>query len=105
MTLSEAQKHEFKKVKRRLSAIQKMIKMDLKENQLPRTNDTSDFVATSEEMDTLCPKEWRVAMNKYMEQLKTFQAAMANGDQMAAGEAFQKILDSKVSCHKEFRQK
>ena len=105
MTLGEAQKHEFKQVKRRLSAIQKMIKADLKENQLPRAKDAADFVSTSEKMDALCPKAWREAMDDYMRRLSTFRTAVADADQKAVYDAFQQLLDSKVSCHKEFRQK
>jgi XXXCH domain-containing protein len=105
MTLSEAHKHEFKQVKRRLSAIQKMIKTNLRENQLPRAKDAADFVATSEEMNALCPKAWRMAMDNYMERLNVFQTTVTDGDQKAIADAFQQILDSKVTCHKAFRQK
>jgi XXXCH domain-containing protein len=105
MTLSEGQKHEFKQVKRRLSAIQKMIKMDLKEDQLPQKKDVSDFVATSGEMNALCPKEWRASMDDYMNRLQKFQDTLIGGDPKAVNDAFRSVLDGKVSCHKEFRQK
>lgn len=105
MTMGEQQKHAFKQVKRRLSAIQKMLKMDLKDDQLPRAKDVSDFVAASEEMETFCPKAWRKAMDRYMDRLRQFQTAMAGRDLQTITDVFQKVVDGKVACHKEFRKK
>jgi XXXCH domain-containing protein len=105
MPMSEQQQHEFKLVKRRLSAIQLAIKADLKNNQLPQVRDVTDFVTTSEEMDDLCQNEWRSTMDDYIDRLKQFQTAMAGRDLEAADNAFHELLNCKVSCHKEFRQK
>ena len=50
MSMGEQQQHDFKLVKRRLSAIQKVIKLDLKDGKLPTPADAADFVATSQAM-------------------------------------------------------
>lgn len=105
MAMNKQQQQEFKLVKRRLSAIQKIIKMDFKDGQLPRAKDTADFVATSEDMDRLCQNEWQTAVDAYMDWLKQFQTAIAGADLQAASDAFQRLLNCKISCHKEFRQK
>jgi len=105
MAMNEQQQQEFKLVKRRLSAIQKTIKMDFKDGQLPQAKDAADFVATSDEMDRLCQNEWRTAVDDYMDRLKKFQTAMADADLQASSDAFQELLNCKISCHKKFRQK
>ncbi len=103
MTMGEQQRHEFKLVKRRLSAIQKVIKMDLQAGQLPRPADAADFVSSSQAMADLGDRQWRVAMEAYMVNLAQFQSAMAEGDLQAVHGRFQDLLDAKVACHKEFR--
>jgi XXXCH domain-containing protein len=101
--MNEQQQHEFKMVKRRLSAVQRVIKMDLKDGQLPRQADAADFVASSQAMERLGDRRWRTAMDAYMVDLERFESAMANGDLQATHDCFQDLLDAKAACHKEFR--
>lgn len=103
MARSEQLQHEFKLVKRRLSALQKVLKTDLEDGRLPQKKDVAEFEATSREMDNLCEPGWRAAMDAYMQQLEEFQAAMAGGNLQTARARFQDLLDCKISCHKEFR--
>lgn len=103
MTLTEPQRHEFKQVKRRLSAIQKMIKTDLTDGQLPQQRDVADFIDTSEEMARLCIPQWRAAMGDYMQRLERFRTATSSGDLQAVRDGFQGLMESKVACHKAFR--
>ena len=105
MTMNKQQQDEFKSVKQRLSAIQLVIKKDLKDGRLPRVDDVDHFIATSREMDCLCLNEWRVAMDKYIDQLKQFETAMKNGEQQAIEDAFHELLERKNACHKGFRQR
>ena len=105
MTTNKKQQDEFKSVKQRLSKIQLAIKKDLKNGQLPQAGDVDQFTATSDEMDRLCQNEWRTPMDDYMNRLGQFQTVMKGRDLQAIEEAFQGLLDCKVSCHKEFRQK
>jgi XXXCH domain-containing protein len=105
MTTNKQQQDEFKSVKQRLSAIQLVIKKDLKDGRLPRVDDVDHFIATSREMDRLCLNEWRVAMDKYIDQLKQFETAMKNGEQQAIEDAFHELLECKNACHKGFRQR
>jgi len=101
--MDEHQQHEFKIVKRRLSAIQTTIKNDLHEGRHPQSRDVADFVAASREMENRCMGEWRAAMSAYMERLEQFQADVARGHIQDVSDSFQKLLDSKISCHKAFR--
>lgn len=105
MTINKKQQDEFKSVKQRLSTIQLAIKKDLKDGQLPQVEDVDRFTATSDEMDRLCQNEWRAAMDDYMDRLGQFQIVMKGRDLQAIKDAFQELLDCKVSCHKQFRQK
>ena len=95
--------HEFKLVKRRLSAIQRIIKDDLKEGRLPQPKDVIDFVASSKEMNDFCANEWPAAMSKYMDLLEEFQMATSGGNNQHINDRFKKLLESKISCHKTFR--
>jgi XXXCH domain-containing protein len=105
MTTNKHQQDEFKLVKQRLSAIQLIIKKDLKEGRLPRADDLDHFIATSREMDRLCQYEWRVAMDNYNDRLEQFETAMKNGELQAIKDAFHELLDCKNVCHKGFRQR
>ena len=105
MTINKEQQDEFKSVKQRLSTIQLAIKKDLKDGQLPQVEDIDQFTATSDEMNRLCQDEWRMAMDYYMDRLGLFQTAVKGRDLQAIEDAFQGLLDCKVSCHKEYRQK
>ena len=101
--MDKHQLHEFKLVKRRLSAIQRIIKDDLKEGRPPQPKDVIDFVASSEEMNDLCANEWPAAMDAYMDLLEQFQEAASGGSNQHINDRFQKLLESKISCHKAFR--
>lgn len=105
MTINKEQQDEFKSVKQRLSTIQLAIKKDLKAGQLPQLEDVEQFIATSDKMDRLGQNEWRTSMDDYMDRVRQFQTAMKGRDLQAIEDAFQGLLDCKVSCHKEFRQK
>ena len=105
MTMNKKQQNEFKSVKQRLSKIQLIIKKDLKDGKLPRVEDADQFAEISEEMERLCQNEWRMTMDDYMLRLEQFQTAMKGRELQAIKEAFQGLLDCKVSCHKNFRQK
>jgi len=105
MTTNKQQQDEFKSVKQRLSAIQLVIKKDLKDGRLPRVDDVDHFIATSREMDRLCLNEWRVAMDKYNNRLEQFETAIKNGELQAIEDAFHELLDCKNACHKGFRQR
>ena len=105
MTTNKQQQGEFKSVKQRLSAIQLVIKKDLKDGWLPRVDDVDHFIATSREMDRLCLNEWRVAMDKYINRLEQFETAMKNGELQAIEDTFHELLDCKNTCHKGFRQR
>lgn len=105
MTINKEQQDEFKSVKQRLSTIQLAIKKDLKAGQLPQVEDVEQFIATSDKMDRLGQNEWRTSMDDYMDRVRQFQTAMKGRDLQAIEDAFQGLLDCKVSCHKEFRQK
>ena len=105
MTMNKQQQDEFKSVKQRLSAIQLVIKKDLKENRLPRVDDLDHFIATSREMDRLCQDEWRIAMDKYIDRLEQFETAIKKGELQTIESAFHELLDCKNVCHKEFRQR
>jgi XXXCH domain-containing protein len=105
MTTNKQQQDEFKSVKQRLSAIQLIIKKDLKEGRLPRVDDLDQFIATSREMDRLCQYEWRAAMDNYIDRLEQFETAMKNGELQAIEDAFHELLDRKNVCHKDFRQR
>ena len=105
MTMDKYQLDEFKSVKQSLSAIQLVIKKELKDGRLPRVDDVNRFIATSREMDRLCQNEWRLAMNDYMDQLLQFETAIKNGELHVIEGAFHKLLDSKKACHTRFRQR
>jgi XXXCH domain-containing protein len=105
MTTNKKQQDEFKSVKQRLSAIQLVIKKDLKEGRLPMVDDLDHFIATSREMDRLCQSEWRLAMDNYIDRLEQFETAMKKGELPAIEDAFHELLDCKNVCHKEFRQR
>ena len=105
MTKDKQQNDEFKSVKQRLSAIQLVIKKDLKDGRLPRVDDVDHFIATSKEMDHLCRNEWRVAMDDYMDRLVQFETAIKSGELHVIEDAFLKLLDSKKACHTRFRQR
>lgn len=104
MSAIKQQQDEFKSVKQRLSAIQLVIKKDLKDGRFPRVDDLNHFIATSREMDRLCQNEWRVEMDNYMDRLDQLETAMKNNELQAIENAFHELLDCKISCHKEFRQ-
>lgn len=101
--MPEQKQHEFKLVKRRLSALQRILKTDFEEGRIPQTKDLAEFVDTSAEMDDLCEPEWRVAMDAYMEMLESFKNAISGGNTEKAQHRFQDLLTSKISCHKQFR--
>lgn len=103
--MNKKQQNEFKSVKQRLSKIQLVIKKDLKDDKLPGLEDAEQFIEISAEMDRLCQNEWRMTMDDYMLRLEHFQTAMKGRDLQTIKEAFQGLLDGKVSCHKKFRQK
>jgi XXXCH domain-containing protein len=104
MTTNKKHQDEFKSVKQRLSAIQLVIKRELKDGRLPRVDDVDHFIATSREMERLCQNEWRVAMDNYIDRLEVFGNAINNGELQAIENAFHELLDCKNACHKEFRQ-
>ena len=104
MSTIKQQQDEFKSVKQRLSAIQLVIKKDLKDGRLPRVDDLNHFIVTSREMDRLCQNEWRVEMDNYMDRLDQLETAMKNDELQAIENAFHRFLDCKKACHKEFRQ-
>jgi XXXCH domain-containing protein len=103
MALSDHQQHEFKLVKRRLSALQRALKTALEAGHLPRKIDAAEFEATSRDMNDLCEPGWQAAMVAYMNRLEKFHAAMADGNPKTVYDRFQELLDCKISCHKEFR--
>ena len=103
MTTDKGRQDEFTSVKQRLSAIQLVIKKDLKNGRLPRMDDADQFIATSREMDRLCQHDWRAAMDRYIDQLEQFETAMKSGDQQAIEDAFHELIENKNACHKEFR--
>lgn len=105
MTMNQQQQDEFKSVKQRLSAIQLVIKKDLKGGRFPRVDDVDHFIATYREMDRLCLNEWRVAIDKYIDRIKPFEIAMKNGELQAIDDAFHELLECKNACHKGFRQR
>ena len=105
MTTNKQQQDEFKSVKQRLSAIQLVIKKDLKDGRLPRVDNADHFIATSGEFGRLCQNEWRVAMDNYIDRLEQFETAMKNGKLQEIEGAFHGLLDCKNACHKEFRQR
>lgn len=92
-------------VKQRLSSIHKVIKLALKDDRLPQTDDTARFIATSEEVKRLSRHTWQTAMDDYMERLAQFQTAMKGKNLSTIKAAFQGLLNCKISCHKAFRQK
>ena len=104
MAMPEHKQQEFKLVKRRLSALQRILKTDLEEGRMPQAKDVAEFVETSAEMDDLCEPEWRTAMDEYMELLESFKAAISSGIREKARQRFQGLLTSKISCHKQFRK-
>ena len=99
----EQKQHVFKLVKRRLSALQRILKADLEEGRMPLAKDVAEFVETSAEMDDLCEPEWIPAMGEYMDLLDKFKNAVSGGNTEKARQRFQDLLTSKVSCHKQFR--
>ena len=103
MSIPEQKQHEFRLVKRRLSALQRILKTDLEEERMPQSKDVAEFVETSAEMDDLCEPEWRAAMDAYMELLESFETAIFSGNRDEAQLRFQDLLTSKISCHKQFR--
>jgi XXXCH domain-containing protein len=105
MTKNKQQQEKFKSVKQRLSAIQLVIKKDLKEGRLPVVEDLDHFVETSRQMDRLCQEEWRIAMDKYIDWLEQFETAIKKGELQAIESTFHELLDCKNICHKEFRQR
>ena len=105
MTTNKHQQDDFKSVKQRLSAIQLVIKKDLKDGLLPRVDDADHFIAASREMDRLCQNEWRAAMDSYIDRLEQFETVMKNGELQAIEDAFHDLLDCKNACHKDFRQR
>lgn len=105
MTKNKQQQEEFKSVKQRLSAIQLIIKKDLKQSRLPREDDLDHFIETSREMDRLCQDEWRVAMDNYVDRLEQFETTIKKGELQTIENAFHELLDCKNVCHKEFRQR
>ena len=105
MTTDKKRQDEFTSVKQRLSAIQLVIKKDLKDGRLPRMDDADQFIAASREMDRLCQNEWRAAMDRYIGQLEQFETAMKNGELQAVENAFHELIESKNTCHIEFRQR
>ena len=105
MATNKKQQDEFSRVKLRLSAIQLVIKKDLKDGRLPGTDDANRFIAASREMDQLCQNPWRAAMDSYIDRLKQFETALNSGEFQAVDEAFHELIDCKEACHKEFRQR
>ena len=105
MTSNKQQRDEFASVKQRLSAVQLVIKKSLKDGQLPMADDVDRFIATSREMNTLCKNEWRAAMDKYIDRLAQFEAAIENGERQAVDDAFHELIECKNTCHREFRQR
>ena len=105
MAKNKQQQEKFKSVKQRLSAIQLVIKKDLKEGRLPVVDDLDHFIETSRQMDRLCQDEWRVAMNNYINRLEQFETAIKKGELQASESAFHELVDCKNVCHKEFRQR
>ena len=103
MAMPEQKQHVFKLVKRRLSALQRILKTDLEEGRMPLAIDVAEFVETSAEMDDLCEPEWRTAMDAYMELLESFKSAVSGENTEKARQRFQDLLTSKISCHKQFR--
>ena len=105
MIMDEQRKKQFKDVKQRLSKIQLVIKKDLTDVRIPQAADADDFIAISREMDLLCLDEWRMEMDSYVKRIEQFQVALQKVDLQAIDDAFHELLDCKVSCHKQFRQK
>ena len=105
MPINKQQPAEYCLIKQRLSAIQKRIKLALKEDRLPQADVAARFIATSKEMKQLSPDSWQKEVDNYMECLAQFQAALDGTDVSTIKATFQKLLDCKISCHKAFRQK
>ena len=105
MTTTKPQQDEFKLIKQRLSAIQLVIKKDLKEGRHPPKDDADRFIEISSEMDRLCENEWRVAMNRYIDRLEEFKIAMKSGDLQVIENTFHELIECKNACHQEFRQR
>ncbi len=101
--MNAEQRERYKSVKQNLSLIQLKIKKDLKAGIFPVAEDTDLFISTSEEMKSLSGSEWRESMDNYMHVLAEFQKAINSQNQQAVQENFQRLLDSKVACHKKFR--
>ena len=105
MPMSKQQQDEYKLAKQRLSSIQKLIKQALKDDRLPQTDDAARFIAASKEVEQLSYHTWKTAMDDYMKRLAQFQTAMEGRDLSKIKDAFQGLLDCKISCHKAFRQR
>jgi XXXCH domain-containing protein len=103
--MNKEQQDEMKEVKQALSAVQMHIKHALEAAELPREEDAANFIARSNDMDRLCENIWRKAMDNYMDLLEQFRAGVDAQDLQAIKGAFHGLLDCKVSCHKEFRQR
>ena len=103
--MNKKQQSEFKAIKQRLSTIQLVIKKDIKEGRIPRSEDVDQFIAISGEMNSDCQGEWREAMDDYLEHLAQFRTAVTDRDLQIIETCFKNLLDRKASCHKLFRQK
>jgi XXXCH domain-containing protein len=101
--MTESQQSEFKKVKQRLSAQQKVLKSALDEGRLPTEKDVTEFETISMAMQKLGEPKWRGAMTRYMNQLGKLKKTIASGNPAAARYEFQELLNCKITCHKEFR--
>ncbi|PIE64101.1 MAG: hypothetical protein CSA26_09895 [Desulfobacterales bacterium] len=101
--MNDEQGKQYRAVKQNLSSIQLVIKKDLKEGRVPRQEDIYQFIAISEEMDSLSAPEWGESMAEYMVVLEAFKKAVTYRDSDLLMEKFQKLMDSKVACHKKFR--
>lgn len=101
--MNEEQKNQYKAVKQNLSSIQLKIKNDLKAGNFPRLEDTDQFIAITEEMNSLSAIEWSEAMDKFMKLVEEFKETVKSQNQQLLQDTFQKLLDSKASCHKKFR--
>ena len=101
--MTESQQSEFKKVKQRLSAQQKVLKSALDEGRLPTEKDVTEFETISMAMQKLGEPKWRGAMTRYMNQLGKLKKTIASENPAAARYEFQELLNCKITCHKEFR--
>ncbi len=101
--MNAEQRKKYKAVKQKLSSVQLVIKKDLKDGKMPRQKDINQFVAMSEEMDSLNSPEWQESGAEYMKIIEEFKKAAMSENPQLLMDIFQKLMDSKAACHSLFR--